>query len=104
MKHIFFILTFLLIISCDCVKISGGKVIDEKTELPIVRAKVCLSNSPSTFVYTDSTGAYKLRYITWGLGCYMNQKKKVIVEKDGYIKSDEIPINKDIELKPQPQN
>lgn len=86
------------LISCDCRKIVTGVVLDKTTHEPIQGAKVCFYDQPSTFSYTDSLGNYTIHYIKWGLGCYTNDNKMVIAEKELYKKSDVVAAQSTIEL------
>lgn len=99
MKSFFTYIAFgLFLVSCDCYKVATGKVVDKTTQKPISGVKVCLSDQPSTFSYTDSTGSYEIYYIKTGLSCYTKVKKKVIAEKKGYKKSTEMSTQNSIEL------
>lgn len=98
MKTLIYILSFIVLISCDCRKFVSGVVLDKSTHEPIQGVKVCFHDQPTTFALTDSLGNYTIYYVNWGLGCYTKNNKKVVAEKKAYKKSDAVPAMNTIEL------
>lgn len=82
-----FIITIFLILSCDGVASSKGKILDEQGK-PIKDAKIVLDVANSDYRFetkSNTDGNYNLG----GTVAPYNLKTKLIVSKDGYQTSEE---------------
>lgn len=79
-KYIIYLLgVVLLTISCDRPFVMSGRVVDEKTSLPIEDVEIVTSENTTTF--TDSLGYFSVNI--FGLGS-KSDKLEVLVSKEGY--------------------
>ena len=104
MRNLIYIVTILLLVSCDCYKVATGVVVDKANLMPLSGVKVSFADEPTTFSYTDSLGNYSMNYVKWGFGCYTKENKKVVAEKKNYKTSGEKDGWSTIELELKEKN